>query len=127
MIDTNELRVGSYVNSIFGQTTVYSVSVHKVLIYSADKKTIHNGTKHGIKPISLTPEILEKCGFEHKILGDEEIDGGESHYIKNNIWFCHVDNDWYLSGAIEHKPFNFLHQLQNLYYALAQTELIYKP
>lgn len=80
-----------------------------------------------VSPIPLTPEILEKCGFEwsiyhqafHKIgfvfdLSERHVRGYYLHISRNNsIIIC---------PEILH-----LHQLQNLIYALTGEELEFKP
>jgi hypothetical protein len=77
------------------------------------------------KPIPLTPEILEKCGFElnkynstygHSGIGYlclEPLNQGQYDVIP----IC--DN----GKAINKKPLQHLHQLQNLYYTLTGEEL----
>ena len=75
------------------------------------------------KPIPLSKEILEKCGFSFKPIGEEAY---EQFWILDGftVWqhdkgFCH---DYHHGGNIF-----YLHDLQNLYYALTKQELEYKP
>lgn len=126
----NELRIGNWVNNGFdkpfqilgiiskGNTGGYSLST--------------------LKPIPLTPEILEKAGFEN--------DNGEFTHPNNtdfDLMFCCSDNGLWCAynyghtnyGPFEeheHKPptalpicnpFKHLHQLQNIYFALTGEEL----
>lgn len=128
MIEPKELRVGNLVKSRFGITEVYSVSPHKVLIYSADKKTIHNGTKHGIEPITITPELLIELGFysavgskwsNYKIICSEGII--DIVFTENDFTVFHVING--TRTIIEH--IHYIHRLQNLNYALTENELIW--
>jgi hypothetical protein len=89
------------------------------------------------EPIPLTPEILEKCGFN---------DSGESvgshwYYKLVSIPTNHINVTYELSlftteeGGkyginLEEQYFGycqFLHQLQNIYFALTGEELIYNP
>lgn len=69
-----------------------------------------------IKPISLTPEILEKCGFEKD---SEVIFKHDDTMVYSGSGFI----DYYHFGHPIKKNINYLHQLQNLYYALTGTEL----
>lgn len=82
------------------------------------------------QPIPLTPDMLQKCGFEKWFVEDYEtndvyeksIDDDlsiEITSLKNGDFILCVRVDEYRLS----KPFRFIHQLQNLYYALTQTEL----
>ena len=78
-----------------------------------------------LEPIPLTPRILEKCGFK------------EGSYHKN--WFSiptltpHIVkyDDGFILEMVDDirisESFQYLHQLQNLYFALTGTELNYTP
>lgn len=79
-----------------------------------------------VKPIPLTPEVLEKCGLSNV-------------WIKESWMIVEDRSDLDLFGyamkvrnasrtkEIEFAYFKYLHQLQNLYFALTGKELIYKP
>ncbi len=80
------------------------------------------GGDYGLYAIPLSPSILEKCGFENIYgetwsNGNVEILGRMPHF---------KDGYLLLNGeARTHWPctYYYVHQLQNLYYALTQTEL----
>lgn len=80
--------------------------------------------------ISLTPEILEKCGFTlFESIFDELFMND-----KLGIRFKPVENIVEVSYRFETveyptylRDLEFLHQLQNLYYALTGKELNYQP
>ena len=85
----------------------------------------------GFKPIPLTPELLEKCGFEWDSdkkthIQKETIEGALlTFYYEDNeldeIQFYSLDGmDYYRHPATFCK---YLHQLQNIYYALTNVEL----
>lgn len=126
MVKANELRVGNWVNIL---KTV------PVLITGNHIQSISEGDAD-YKPIPLTPEILEKCGFR-KYKDDS---GGKvfKSFRYNNlcieyrtkksrgmiVW--HDSNDDY-GITLPSISIISLHQLQNLYYALTGEELIYTP
>lgn len=81
-------------------------------------------------PIPLTPGILEKCGFKLNRAGELCIEIGD---ISTHLELVVGKDDYYPSftqtpqGSEERTVFfnyiTYLHQLQNLYFALTQTEL----
>jgi hypothetical protein len=76
-----------------------------------------------IKPIPLTPEILEKCGIELKD-GNYKIDLsiGDLYFNENDgISFAVTVGYEYSETQMEH--IKYLHQLQNLYFSLEGEEL----
>lgn len=85
------------------------------------------------KPIPLTPEILEKCGF----VKDEHIQQEFSYILKgaSRISFVYYKaNPSCFSIEQDEKMIDFasgrckyLHQLQNLYFSLTGEELTYNP
>jgi hypothetical protein len=126
MIQANELRIGNWIEAVADMGN-YQM-----------KMTEHNFTSvarnpNCVNPIPLTPEI-EKCGFEKGV----ETHGFKNWYIKHlGFVLCNAPNDsenpndWYLKVDID-KPnyiccIKYLHQLQNLYFALTNTELNFKP
>jgi hypothetical protein len=86
--------------------------------------------KADLKPIPLTPEILEKCGFEKDADPYNWANPDWDIYrikrmsigVKEGMfaWYNRSDDDFYSSYYPELK---FLHQLQNLYFSLTGEEL----
>lgn len=82
-------------------------------------------------PIPLSPEILERCGFNGKykscgynyqkdgvhISSQDTDDLGNS--LENYVFHVYVD--------YKYEPIYFLHDLQNRFYSLTKTELNYQP
>lgn len=103
MIPANELRIGNWVKISQHQTTVSHIM----------------GDEDFFEPIPLTPQILEKCWFRlHKDLvyiykhhARIRITKQLELLLDGNLW-------------VELK---YLHQLQNLYFALTGEELNYTP
>ncbi|MES2382337.1 MAG: hypothetical protein V4538_14925 [Bacteroidota bacterium] len=118
-LSEKDLRIGNYV--LAGKMTE-PIQVHTIGFELREGSMIntHIPIEH-IHPIPLSPEILDKCGF---------------------TWY---DNDWYETKSKIHlsvelftgyiyfgkgeylykAEIKYLHQLQNLYFALTGTELTY--
>lgn len=117
MIAANELRIGNYVNhKSEGISRVTEIESHKNHI-GVTPLSFNNYVFMcaEIKPIPLTPEILEKCGFVSNPYQDR-YELGDFHFeycaIRNIVW-CE-----------KYPHIKYLHQLQNLYFALTGEELI---
>lgn len=124
MIDPHELRIGNWVKV----GTIESIVdyLHLGSIGLQGNAIINNFQQ--VDPIPLTPEILEKCGFENGgydmifwSIGDFEISG--VYDSKEQQYYFGVA---YYDGKIS-VEIKSLHQLQNLYFALTRTELNYSP
>jgi len=106
----SELRIGNYieVNGEIRQVT------------SGIIVTIDTISKPDTKPIPLTEEWLLKFGFDEKGIG----------YAKGFIYLWHYDDGIFLelvSDSNSHNtPLKYVHQLQNLYFALTGEELTIK-
>jgi hypothetical protein len=143
MIDPKELRMGNYV--IYEATNHIVTSVSESLFSHQWWKHFPYGDTYScdqddIDPISLTSEILEKCGFvqmidsnnkyEQRYQGNADLNFGypvlylnEYEYLSQN---CATPNGYLWLHNFRIKCI-FLHQLQNLYFALTGTELNYQP
>ena len=83
-----------------------------------------------IEPIPLTPEVLEKCGFDFIPEWDyPDRSKGDAWILKPYI-VSETDNNiygisWLIGGIFSSCPteVKHLHQLQNLYFALTGEEL----
>lgn len=118
---TSELRIGNYVRyggNILHVTEVSSISNRLCLGFLNMVVDIDECDE-----VELAPEILQEwCGFEEKYNHSE--DGRERNWLQHNekSWltfyegYIHVDED-----TIAH--IHYLHQLQNLFQALAGKEL----
>lgn len=149
MIQPNDLRIGNLVETIYkvkgkyssGATAdIYPGSIDKIESISNDGSITVSDMNNliQIRFISLTVKNLLKCGF--KAVNNEALFGippGEEFYriiyqvdskkcpliLKlNNGVLCHVvPSDGFYGCAF--KPVQYLHQLQNLYFALTGKEL----
>lgn len=123
MIDARELRIGNWVKYTTGEEgQVISITEYGAAI-TLDRE--YMGADE-YDPIHLNPEILEKCGFKY---ADAPVhayaDSKHMCYEHKNggvvfIPFCTSDADC-------HIHIQYLHQLQNLYYSLTNTELNFIP
>lgn len=110
MVNANELRIGNLIEK-GGEW------------FAADFIAIQMA--HNYNPIPLTPEILEKYGFEKSNefrtyrLNEFDIEYvfGEWHWVVDD----RGDNE-----GTKPRTIKYLHQLQNLYFLLTGKELSYE-
>ena len=121
MIDPREIRAGNWVIKITGtDSNTQSFFEYKAIGFDEYYFTFAKVCF----PIKITPAILGKSGFKHEF-GDwyinrpaEDIDEGMPF-----LRYHHKDDSWYLDKMkLWSQPF-YLHQLQNLFYALSGEEL----
>jgi hypothetical protein len=133
-MNARELRIGCYVN-LFGEkdgkrayypaktTSIHSEGVG-VEIICKNMRNTDNGRVYDIKlsaapsldkiePIPLTEELLLKCGFEKRVWGNVT-------YYNPNL---DLDRDFRVRGIDWNVQIKYLHQLQNLFFALTGEEL----
>ena len=110
----NELRIGNLVNYYMGAPMSENILTK---VEWKDLKNIGSGDKN-YEPIPLTPEWLERFGFEHY---------ANEWYKKGKFWISDTGiagitkasgEDVNIETSTEH-----VHQLQNLYFALTGEEL----
>jgi hypothetical protein len=121
MIDPKEIRVGNWVIKITG-TDINTQSFFEYKAIAPDE--YYYTFAKSCFPIKITPSILGKSGFKHEF-GDwfinrpaEGIDDGLP-FLRYN----HVDSCWYLEKMKLWSQPVYVHQLQNLFYALSKQEL----
>lgn len=118
MINKNELRIGNIIrdkpasDKFFAAVKRLNTSRCYYGIFSCEYKDL--------KPILITPEILEKCGF--KI--DEPFEDSRPIYSNGTMTIDFDTMQPTIAGfGIADVKIEFLHQLQNLYFALYGKEL----
>lgn len=116
----NELRIGNYVLIPDHEKKVY---YERTIVCIGD-----NCFSEDYKPITLTEDWLFKFGFE-ETTKEDYIDG---LYIRRGIrdfgfsinketmCYCDIDYEGTISDNIQIK---YVHQLQNIYFALTEIEL----
>lgn len=113
MINANELRIG---NALLykGEIIIVKMFSPHTVYYGSDKQQSLNF----IDPIPLDPGILEACGY--KKLGDryfnQEADIGVIGWVRPGEYCLN-------SIPIISPNIKYLHQLQNLFFALKGQEL----
>lgn len=117
---TNELRIGNYLNGKQGHVVVSEIRLNNSVKIYDNTSSFYVGTC--LKAIPTTTEWLLKLGF---IYNDFEglyqksgydvdiLDGEHCHFYIPEF------GKWY-------QDTEYLHQLQNLYFALTGKELTYK-
>jgi hypothetical protein len=111
---STDLRIGNLIlknNEIYEISSLFFVDLHD--------GTIRENNNYVIKPIPITEEWLLKFGFKKHLTEDTY-----PTFAKNMLnW---NDGILYLIGYGFINHINYLHQLQNLYFALTGVELIIK-
>lgn len=115
----SELRIGNYVNRLGYPEQIKSITISEgkrgyVAVQSSGVIT-HNQ----IEPIPLTEEWLLKLGFEK--LENKFYSKGRFSYHKKYGW--KIFENW-VNGWVGVQKVEYVHQLQNLYFAISGEELI---
>lgn len=121
MIKANELRMGNWVKPTRPRYGERFIKVESVGLESVNIAFREYGIVE-LEPIPLTPEILEKCGF----VKDEQHECYVIWQSESNVAIEYFDGEVHLVGKSSAEPINnciYLHQLQNLIYALTGEEL----
>lgn len=131
MVKSNELRVGNIVYGVSDRIEVIKEIHYKGGIWTQPIKMDFQsaGNCEDISGIPLTPEWLERFGFENSVV--KLAGGGEikfDDYKKGSIGFSPVGGNgglWQIFFGTQYKGvfIKYVHQLQNLYFALTGEEL----
>lgn len=125
----NELRIGNLLQEGLSKVLLLVTGVDDkgFNTIDVDRSTFPLNEGWYAEPILLTEEWLLKFGFQlltEKRVGTKysEYGNGEIHHEKRFNLAKHADKDyWYcLRGSVK---IQFVHQLQNLYFALTGSEL----
>jgi len=112
MINTNELRRGNWVNATYD-----GIDYRQVF-------SIPNMDEFAAEPITITPEILEKAGFKK----EDKLNVNAQTWCKFGMGeYLTYYFDGFCKFEFGIKPaIKYVHQLQNLYFALTGEELYIK-
>jgi len=121
MLDPREVRAGNWVIKITGTDTgKRSFFEYKAIGLDEYYYTF----ARACFPIELSPLILENCGFNN-VSGDWQINNGGEEEEERPAFLQYKAREkcWYLRGMKIWSQPAYLHQLQNIYYALLNKEL----
>ena len=126
-MDARELRIGNYIQ-YFGNVAQVEGIVNEsngfgLQLNGGDFASINSNS---LEPIPLTEEWLLKFGFEEYEFEDE-IFGyvlNDFGYVNEFQFMIRIFIDF--EGILIQKPIKYVHQLQNLYFALTREELTIK-
>jgi hypothetical protein len=150
MIQANELRLGNYIVDMsdrileVGEIKEYAVRCQYEGLSNTGIENVRNSLfnlQDGLFGIEISHEILLKAGFEHKGLYPRNQWEQEERYLLYNVidgtssflvvkvmscygntytegWEARIDND-----VIWTKELKYVHQLQNLFFAIAGYDL----
>lgn len=124
MINAKELMIGNWV-TYHGETDM-PCQLDAQDIFNIATGYMYNDKIHS--PIPLTPEVLEKCGFERKT--DYAVGIGLVDYYQVNgfsLNWIDYHKCWVVFSGVNRITIKSLHQLQNLYYAMKGEKLEYTP
>lgn len=126
----NELRIGNWVDRDGKYIQIRTIDGYLNEVSEGSMLTQHSIDR--ISPIPLTPEILEKAGFEiDEDKGFVREDDLKYPVHSSQLDIIHIRGQFFLWVEIDEDAFyNFrmreithLHQLQNLYFSLVGEEL----
>lgn len=125
MIKATELRIGNYITYQGEQITVEGVSVSGYLYHSKGQFDGSIGSAYvPFKPIPLTEEWLVKFGFEKT--RDYNLSTKPKMYKIFKLSLRLMANEYTFCYENSFRKIEYVHQLQNLYFALTGEELILK-
>lgn len=123
MVKSNELRIGNLLHADreAGRfVAVAEIRETKIIVHDND----WSGLKHDeLSPIPLTPEWLRKFGFEEEKYFKGTHSFGDFSIVASDFQPVVMGYDDFVRFG---KPQQFVHQLQNLFYALTGEELTIK-
>jgi len=125
-LKSSELRIGNFIENTDSQMASYMVVNADVI------KQNEHSMYASLEPIPLTKEWLLKFGFKHqyKTIEDQDffeiiIDCNFKLYVSLNKMKVSICKKYV--GNVYSKKIDYVHQLQNLYFALTGEELTLKP
>jgi hypothetical protein len=116
-IKASELRIGNWVTTDAGRTGIIDGYAIQQIDEAGDV------FDSGFRPIPLTPEILEKCGFEYRENNYNKFYRKAIEQASLKI-MVHSERFYFSPFEMNYETeLKYLHQLQNLYFALTGNEL----
>lgn len=125
MIPIEQLRVGNLLMDSESETLRVQSIIRwpdKCFLHSLDEETLCEIECEDLNPVPLSHEILKACGFEFSFGSWTRKDDEDMNLI---VEFAGSHCQLTTQSGYVGNPFKYLHQLQNLFYALTSTELKY--
>lgn len=131
---TNKFMVGNWVNEPFPMQVVSVFQDEIYCDFEGNEGDVFDFKNEDVKPIKLTPKVLEKFGLKRHKCG---ISGADMWQGMDG--YSYGDSGWIFRGVTRggkvtlkvtgfyNSNIEYLHQLQNAAPFLAGEELIYKP
>lgn len=128
MIKSNELRCGNLVwdnyGGIYKVVNINSEGFDYIDAVKPSFKAIGRHELESIEPIPLTEEWLKRFGFEEQEIQTKSDGTTEIGFVKDIMMVLKGNNFYYAAPyGYPNARITQVHQLQNLYFALTQTEL----
>ena len=128
MIKAEELRIGNLVwdnyGGIYKVVNINSEGFDYIDAVKPNFKAIGRYELDSLEPIPLTEEWLVKFGFEQEEIQTKSDGTTEIGFVKDIIMVLKGTNFYYAAPyGYPNARIVYVHQLQNLYFALTQTEL----
>lgn len=125
----NELRIGNYLNGKRGHVVVTEIRANNNVKIHDNTSSFYVGIC--LIPIEITKEWLLKLGFEYsEYYKNYKVKAGNSYF--NSVGWNDDDCEWYYNNDISDAgcyyitSIKYVHQLQNLFFALTGQELTIK-
>jgi hypothetical protein len=134
-MEANELRIGNYVDTYnedihYGIEYVYNLSNMGINeSFPGQYRAVFSNPINDdllIKPIPLTEEWLLKFGFMKSKVSSQFDKEKLTIQIANELEYHKKGRVYFNSLAILEESIKYVHQLQNLYFALTGEELTFK-
>jgi hypothetical protein len=127
-----ELRIGNCVAINphpvgFVPFIVREIFSKTISISTMDKYMVATLPLEEVYPIPITEEWLVRFGFEALTKKSEGYKADTYAYTRGKSWVVNFDGKRLWTNFWQGREFEYVHQLQNLYFALTGEELTYKP
>lgn len=122
MIQSSDLRLGNVVLDADGRyNSVVEIKQYFVVLNRSKSMEERYIPLESLRPVPLTEEVLLKCGFERP---GHSFNGEIFHLSEWDDFPLHWCVAMNKNGAILVEKMKYLHELQNLVYALTGKELV---
>jgi hypothetical protein len=116
ILEVKELRVGNYVDFEYGEPNEKTFGFETIIEEAEELVAIEEGIMK-CRPIKLNEEWLLKFGFESYYKDKSEFQNKNLYLVRESVFW----RSWKHEVIIQ-----YVHQLQNLYFALTNKELTIK-